>query len=121
LLYHLGNYSRDPEERAAQYRAALIIRRDSTAATFELGLALMDLKDLDGAVATFRRTIALDPKLALAHCNLGHALSRQGKFREALPAYERGHELGAAQPGWTHPSARWLRDCQASIAAGKQK
>jgi serine/threonine protein kinase/tetratricopeptide (TPR) repeat protein len=64
------------------------------------------------AVAAFRETIRLDPDLAEAHCNLGHALKKLGRFREGLAALRRGHELGAKKPGWHYPSADWVRDAE---------
>jgi Tfp pilus assembly protein PilF len=53
---------------------------------------------LDEAIVSFRKAIALDPKRAAAHCNLGHALRSQGQFAEALAALQRGHELGSERP-----------------------
>src|SRR5262249_39061468 len=47
-----------------------------------------------------------------AHCGLGHALQRQGRFTEALTHLRRGDELGSKTPGWTHPSARWVREAE---------
>jgi serine/threonine-protein kinase len=43
---------------------------------------------------------------------LGHALRQQGEFREALKEFRRGHELGSKSPGWSHPSAEWVRECE---------
>jgi tetratricopeptide (TPR) repeat protein len=41
-------------------------------------------RDYDGAIACFQEAIALDPKLALAHYNLGVALKAKGQFDEAI-------------------------------------
>jgi hypothetical protein len=36
----------------------------------------------------------------------------QGKFADALVPLRRGHELGSKQPGWSLPSAAWLKGCE---------
>src|SRR5262249_11346445 len=41
---------------------------------------------------------------------------RQGQFRAALEALKRGHELGSQRPGWSEPSARWVRECEQLVA-----
>src|SRR5262249_37376880 len=48
----------------------------------------------------------------MAWCNLGHTLTQQGKFKEALDAMRKGHELGSRQTDWSHPSAQWVRDAE---------
>jgi len=52
------------------------------------------------------------PDYPEAHCNLGHALRDQGDFAAALKALQKGHELGQRQPGWSYPSAAWVKHCQ---------
>jgi hypothetical protein len=39
-------------------------------------------------------------------------LREQGRFREALAALRRGHELGSKDPKWAYPSARWIAECE---------
>jgi tetratricopeptide (TPR) repeat protein len=77
-----------------------------------LGVALMLTGQLDEAIAEHHTAIRLKKDYAEAHCNLGHALRRQGKFRQALEAMRRGHELGSKQPRWRYPSAQWVRQCE---------
>jgi hypothetical protein len=36
-------------------------------------------------------------------------------FRQALEEHRRGHELGSRRPGWPHPSAQWVRQCERLI------
>src|SRR5262249_55594897 len=55
-------------------------------------------------------------KYARAHLSLGHAFRNQGRFAEALAAYQRGHELGTKQRGWPFPSAQWVRDAERMAA-----
>jgi tetratricopeptide (TPR) repeat protein len=96
----------------AAFRRALALDPKDAEAHNSLGFALRRQGDLEGAVAAFRRALDLDPTFAPAHCNLGHALHDQGHFRAALQALQRGHELGAKDPRWRHPSADWVRQCQ---------
>lgn len=83
-----------------------------------LGLALLDKRDLDGAIAEFREALRLKPDLPQAHNRLGIALRDKGdldlaiaEFREALglkPDYPEAHnDLGQAllerrKPGRSH-------------------
>ena len=75
-------------------------------------MRLKNKGQLEEAIVCYGQAIALDPKYAEAHCNLGHALRRQGRFAEALAALQRGHELGSEQPGWRYPSANWVRQVE---------
>ncbi len=53
-----------------------------------------------------------------------------GRYRQALPEFRRGHELGSARPDWPYPSAQWLRETEElaaieesllSIVGGEQR
>jgi serine/threonine-protein kinase len=59
-----------------------------------------------------RAAIKIKPDDPEAHCNLGHALGRQGRFSDALAALRRGHELGSRTPNWPYPSAKWVREAR---------
>jgi tetratricopeptide (TPR) repeat protein len=65
----------------------------------------------DGETA-IREALRLRPDYAAAHCYLGFALRDQGRFQEALEAMRRGHVLGSKEPGWSNPSADWVRECE---------
>jgi len=54
---------------------------------FALGLACDDLHDSAGAIAAYRRCIALSPDLPEALVNLGVALQRAGEWDEAKDVY----------------------------------
>ncbi len=49
--------------------------------------------DLQQIEALLKTAIALDPKLAEAHLQLGNLYSDQNKYAEAIPEYERAREL----------------------------
>jgi tetratricopeptide (TPR) repeat protein len=100
------------EEAIGAYRRALELDPKLTQAYTNLGVALEGKGQRDEAVGEYRKAIAIDPKYAEAHVNLGQALCEQGKFAEALDSLRTGHELGSKRPGWTSPSAQWVRDAQ---------
>src|SRR5262249_14505894 len=77
---------------------------------------LRDQGKMAEAIAAFQKAIRLKPDYAEAHCNLGHVLSHQGQFREALAEVRRGHELGSRQPGWSYASAEWVRQAERLVA-----
>ena len=65
-------------------------------ATNNLGFTYFKLGRNDDAITWYRKTIALDPKRAIAYANLGDALAQAGQNAEARAAYQKFLEL---QPG----------------------
>ena len=57
------------------------------------GLALQAQQRFDEALADFQQAIALDPKLAQAHCNMGNALQELHRHEEALSCFDRALAL----------------------------
>src|SRR5262249_53143243 len=53
------------------------------------------------AIACYRKAIALDPKDARAHYNLGNALADKGRLDEAIAAYKKAIELDP-KLAWPH-------------------
>jgi tetratricopeptide (TPR) repeat protein/tRNA A-37 threonylcarbamoyl transferase component Bud32 len=104
----------------AEFRKAVILDPKNAKAHYNLGYALKVRRDMAGAKAEFRKAIALDPKLAEAHCNLGLALRQQGRLLESLASLRRGLALGARQPGWPFPSARWVNQAERLVELDKQ-
>src|SRR5262249_47033378 len=104
----------------ACYQEALRLDPKFALAHNNLGVALLDKGELDGAIACCKKSIRLAPKYALAHTNLGHALRQQGQFAAALQALRRGHQLGSSQPGWRYPSAAWVRHCERLVALDRR-
>src|SRR5262249_5949522 len=75
-----------------------------------------DQGKLDEAIVEYREAIRLDPGYAEAHCNLGSVLQRQGRLREALREYRKGHGLGRGRANWRYPSAEWVRQAERLVA-----
>jgi len=64
-----------------------------------LGLARQDLHDLAGAIAAYRRALALRPDFAEAAVNLGVALQESGNIDAAMEAYGTAYRLREASFG----------------------
>src|SRR5262249_20702681 len=76
------------------------------------GSVLLELHRLADAEAALREAVRLAPEMAEAHCNLGHALRRQGRFADALAPLRRGNDLGSPRSDWKYPSASWVRTAE---------
>ncbi|HEU4770362.1 MAG TPA: tetratricopeptide repeat protein [Pyrinomonadaceae bacterium] len=71
-------------EAAAEFRKAVAAKPNSVTARVNLGAALSELGDLDGASQQFQEAIGIDPEKANAHYNLAVILSRQNKPEQAI-------------------------------------
>jgi tetratricopeptide (TPR) repeat protein len=69
---------------------------DPARAHVSLGNALWIKDDLDGAIAEYRKAIALEPDYAGAHHNLGIALLKTGALDEAIREYRTAIALNPA-------------------------
>lgn len=72
---------------------ALELDSNSVEALFRLGVAYVDLADIDGdeskfeaAEKVYRRAIEIKPDFTMAYYNLSNSLDRQGKLSEAIEA-----------------------------------
>ncbi|MDB5352869.1 MAG: serine/threonine protein kinase [Planctomycetota bacterium] len=111
-LYRAGKTA----EAIAAFREALRNRLGLAEAHYNLGVSLYRQRKFGEAIAAFREAIRIKPYHAEAHCNLGLALQSQAQFAEALAELRMGHNLGWKRPGWSHPSERWVEDCEMSVA-----
>ena len=70
-------------------------KTDLQAATFATnsGRRLLNAGDLDGAISQFRTAVRAMPSYALAHYELGLALSQKGQKDEAGGEYRKAAEL----------------------------
>src|SRR5262249_33591213 len=98
VLMELGNsYPINRRERADErlrwYQAAVAAHPRSAAAQTNLGAALCDAGDLDGAAACLREAVRLDPTLAFAHNNLGVVLARKRDLSGAAASYKEALRL----------------------------
>lgn len=90
-----GGYRR-PEEATRYLMAVVVIRPGSASGHTNLGAALHDKGDLDGAITEQREAIRLQPDNAGAHTNLGEILRKKGKLDEAISAHREALRL---EPG----------------------
>jgi serine/threonine-protein kinase len=120
------------EEAVLELREAIRYEPKGAENHYWLGKALQELGRLDEAIVAYRDAIrhhngapegnrnlghALpttphEGLSAEAHCNLGLVLRQKGEVREALKELRIGHELGSKLPGWSNPSAEWVRQCE---------
>jgi Flp pilus assembly protein TadD len=82
------------DERARWYQAAVAVAPNNSAAHTNLGTALADRNDSDGAIAEYREAIRVDPKDAFPRYNLGFALYLKGDLERAIPEYREAIRLG---------------------------
>lgn len=72
------------DEAEAQTRAFLTGNYDNAMAWYVAGLCALKREALFNGIACIEKALAIDPKIAEAHQNLGVALSRIGRFEEAI-------------------------------------
>jgi tetratricopeptide (TPR) repeat protein len=91
LNFLLGNALLDEKrpEAVGYYLVALVLRPNTIAVYNNLGVALKDKGDLEGAIQCYQKAIALDPKFAMAHTNLGAALRAKGDVGGAIACYQK--------------------------------
>jgi len=84
---HLGLnlfYARQWGKAIRYFTAAAALRPDSPGVFVNLGGALREQGDLDGAIAAGQRAVDLKPDYANAHNNLGAALGAKGRLAESI-------------------------------------
>lgn len=69
---------------AAEFRKAVAAKPDSVTARVNLGAALSQIGDLDGAVKQFEEALRIEPGKANAHYNLAVLRARQNKHAESI-------------------------------------
>ena len=82
-----------PKDAVASLKTAIQIDPDLPAAHYELGKALLQTNDMEGALAAFRRTTELLPEFASAWANLGAALGEMQQLDEAALTLRRAVAL----------------------------
>ena len=94
------------EERVRWYQAAVAIAPANAVARNGLGIALVDKKDLQGAIAEYRKSIELDSDYAPAQNNLGWALQQHGDLEQAIAAYRQAIRIDSAM-AIAHTNLGW--------------
>jgi tetratricopeptide (TPR) repeat protein len=84
----LGMLVTDPAEKVGCLTAALAVRPDSVSAHNDLGVALFQKKDLDGALQCFHLANKLDAKFPGAIYNLGMVAESRGDLSGAIQHYK---------------------------------
>ena len=85
--------NRFESEAIKQYQAILRMWPDSAKAEVDLGSALMQTGDLDGAEKAFKKALALEPDSSRAHLRLGSLYLKRGQRELALTHLERAQTL----------------------------
>jgi protein O-mannosyl-transferase len=78
------------------YTATLTRNPGCWMAQYNLGIALNEQGDTDGAIAHYRQALDLRPSYGEAHYNLGRLLVQKGQVDEAIPHYEKALEINPA-------------------------
>jgi tetratricopeptide (TPR) repeat protein len=75
-------------EAAEEFRKAVAAKPDSVIARINLGVALSQLGDAQGAAEQFEEAIRLEPRSVNAHYNLAILLARQNQHEKAIAHLE---------------------------------
>ncbi len=100
LAFVADTYRERGEARlaASVYRKALEVVPGDPALLHNLGVALANAGDLEGAVANYRSSLQADPRQPLVLVNFGIALQAMGDAAGAIEAYRRALEINAEEP-----------------------
>jgi tetratricopeptide (TPR) repeat protein len=122
IPFHLGRSAEDAADQVAHYRAARVTRPGNLAVLNNLGNALKDKGDVDGAIAAYKEAITHDPTFAPAHYNLGVALHVTGDPDGAIAAYKEAikHDPELAQAHLNLGITLTGRDLDGAIATFKE-
>jgi tetratricopeptide (TPR) repeat protein len=71
-------------DAATEFRKAVAAKPDSVTARINLGAALTQMGDVNGAVEQFEEALRIEPGKANAHYNLAVLLARQNKHEQAI-------------------------------------
>ncbi len=91
LNFAMTRLGETPAERTAYLQAALAIRPDTVVIYNNLGVVLSQQEDVAGAIAAYRKAIAINPKEAtISYFNLGTVYLNQGRWQEAVDTFQIG-------------------------------
>tara|TARA_B100000787_G_scaffold65084_1_gene47770 strand:- start:3666 stop:4211 length:546 start_codon:yes stop_codon:yes gene_type:complete len=81
------------KKAATDYRNAILIDPNDAGFHNNLGVILCEMRDSDGAIASFKKAIELNPNRAAGHNNMGLALVRKGDLNGAIASYQQALSL----------------------------
>ncbi|HTZ97162.1 MAG TPA: tetratricopeptide repeat protein [Terriglobales bacterium] len=90
--------SGDAKRAVALYRDALAVLPDSALLNYKLSAALDKVGDTAAERDALQKAVQIDPKMAIAHCQLGYLAFNDGDFSTAE---EQFREAVQAAPGFT--------------------
>lgn len=85
------------------YEASLDLRSGADSGPVLVRLALMeaDAENWEAAAALWRQAVKHMPRHEQSWYNLGHSLTKAGRYMEAIPALKKSLRLGSRIPEWT--------------------
>lgn len=119
MLAKLAVREEDLPALKRQCRAEMLLRPDDAATLLELSSLLMDIGELDNAVACLKRAVAIRPTDARAWQNLGVAECWRGNFMQGVVASRRALKLEPANLAAANNLALAFLDMRELDAAGK--
>jgi serine/threonine protein kinase/Flp pilus assembly protein TadD len=111
------------EEAVPYLMVAMALRSDSAGAHLNLGSALGEKGDLEGAIRCFRAACRIGPNYAAAHHGLGIALRDQDRLDEAIAEFRQALQIKNDIPEAHHNLGKALLDkgqLDEAIAAFRQ-
>ncbi|HWP23820.1 MAG TPA: hypothetical protein VNM15_06495 [Candidatus Binatia bacterium] len=60
----------------------------------QYGLFLVSINDVDGGIENLKRSVEMDPKLAMGYVGLARAYEKKGDLEHAREAAKKARELG---------------------------
>lgn len=92
------------DEAIAHYREALMLQPDTQQAWIyvAVGQLMMKKEQVDKAIVSYKKAIAIAPEMADAYVHLGFALEKKQLTSEAIASYRRATSLSPVQPPWVY-------------------
>ena len=82
-----------PVDAIAPLREAALLEPLNPMIQHDLGLACLEVGNIEDAIAALQRAVSCDPRYGDAHFRLGIALEKVGDVRGAIVAYDRATQL----------------------------
>jgi tetratricopeptide (TPR) repeat protein len=115
------------EEAAGEFRRALELDPQYTAAQLNLAYTYDRLGRVEVAIAAYKRSLELDPRSAYAYNNLGVLYDKGGEYDQAIEAYEQALRIEPNNPATqknlenARQNKRTIQEREAQTAAGMKQ